>query len=81
LQIIEFPWRSIPFDDQLKRYLKIEFAMRNGVPDENGDYSPGSYVETKKYGAKKCDFNDPKIKMADPSIYICPDYEGDNPYY
>lgn len=80
LQIVEFPWKSLPFDNDLKRFIKIEFAMRLGVPDKKGKYSNGSYKEPKKYGAKKCEFNDPGINMADPSIYICPDFGDDEIY-
>ena len=54
--------------------------MRNGLQDGNGFYSQGSFKEPKKYGAKKCEFEDPDIKVSDPSIYICPDFEGDDVY-
>ena len=40
-QIIEYPWEPIPYNDELKKYIKIEFGQRIGVPEPEGTAHTG----------------------------------------
>lgn len=79
-QIIEYPWVEIPYDNEVKQYIKIEFGQRIGVSEPDGTYKQRGFVEPTKYSAKYCKFDDPGIKLANPEFYICPDFEGDEVY-
>jgi len=46
------PWNFIPYDE-LKKYFKIEFALRYRYVDEEGKYDGFTMSET-KYRARAC---------------------------
>ena len=56
LEVIKYPHFSHYSYNDLKRYIKFEFALRTANIDENGNYL--GYSHGKKYKAKDCTSND-----------------------
>ena len=44
------PWKDLPYDEVVK-YVKLEFALRVRLVDDNGDYL-GYQMEEKKYRSR-----------------------------
>ena len=47
-----WPWNFLPYDEIIK-YVRVEFALRTRLVDDNGDYI-GYVMDEKKYRSKKC---------------------------
>jgi len=72
------PWNYVPYNE-LKKYFKIEFALRERHVDEDGDYT-GYTMQEKKYASRECNENDyieQGLSGTDWADYICIDWEGD----
>jgi len=50
--VMIMPWNYITYDEVVK-YVRIEFALRTRLVDDNGDYI-GFVMEEKKYRSRKC---------------------------
>ena len=74
-----FPWNvDIPYNE-LKRYVKVEFALRRRTVNENGDYT-GFTNDEKKYRGRQCteeDFESRDLSGSSANEYICIDWDGD----
>ena len=46
------PWNDLPYDEVVK-YVRIEFALRTRLVDDNGEYI-GYVMDEKKYRSRKC---------------------------
>ena len=78
MDVIKYPWRHYSYED-LKKYIKFEFAFRHRNVDEDGKYT--GYTHEKKYGARDCreddfpehfkDFDGSEITKK----LICPDFD------
>ena len=51
-----FPWNDLPYEEVVK-YVRMEFALRTRLVDDNGDYM-GYEMEEKKYRSRKCTYEE-----------------------
>jgi len=71
VQISTFPWIKYDYDE-LKRYIRIEYALRMRTVDDQGVYT--GYTHEYISPTRQCngeDFGD--IFESSPENYICPD--------
>jgi len=51
IDIIKYPWYHFSYEE-LRKYIKIEFSLRQRNVDENGVYT--GYTHGEKYPARDC---------------------------
>ena len=71
------PWNTISYDE-MKKYIRFEFALRKRKVDENGDYV--GYEHSKRYSVRECnhdDFHERGLHASNYDEYMCPEWEGE----